>query len=185
MSILTTFRWGRDVRRGDAKSILTVDSFIVKSGKCPDLVAWMDTLGIPSAWNLAYEQWLDTVPYPVKTSFDSTLPTLEDLGLGILRGPLAVNEGKLPIHSSVLGTLAVTKNPFANETSLRFEVKEGVFLNLEIFDALGKLYYHDARFFGEGIGDWKLETPELPHGTLYVRVSTLSGEVETIKLFKE
>lgn len=181
-SILTTFSWFNDVRGRDTKGALAVDSFIVKSGKCPDLVAWMDTLGIPSTWNQAYTEWLDTVDDPVKTPFDSTLPTLEDLGLGILRGQLAVREGKLPSHSFVIGSLIATENPFTNETALRFDLGDGAFLKLEIFDVLGKPVFSDAKFFSQGENKWLLEGKDIPRGELYARVSTLNGEVHTIKL---
>jgi hypothetical protein len=185
VSILTTFSWFNDTRGRDTKGALAVDSFIVKSGKCPDIVAWMDTLGIPSTWNQAYSEWLDSVNDPVKTPFDSTLPTLEDLELGILRGNTSKVADYPYLHPDLIGSLVATVNPFTNETSLRFDVKEGVFLKLEIFDVLGKLYYHDAKFFGEAIGEWKLEGWSLPSGTLYARLTTLSGEVKTIKLIKE
>jgi hypothetical protein len=185
VSILGTFSWFNDERGRDWKGMLAVDSFIRKSGKCPDLNAFLDTAFIPGHWHGAHQAWLDSVDDPAKSPFDSTLPSLEDLGLSILRGNPSKVADYPHQHPDLIGSLVATVNPFTNETSLRFDIKEGVFLKLEIFDPLGKLYYHDAKFFSEGIGDWKLVGRDLPSGTLYARLTTLSGEVKTIKLIKE
>lgn len=179
--ILETFGWFNDVRGKDIKGALAVDSFLVKSGKCPASSKYIDSINIPAGWREIYNEWLDTLQNPSLTPFDSTLPTLEDLDLGILRGQNGAH--LLPIsNSSIIGSLIASENPFTNETSLRIELNDAALLKLEIYDVLGKRLYSDSKFFEAGNENWSIEGKDLPHVQMYARVSTLSGEVKTIKL---
>jgi len=184
-SILTTFTWFNDSRGYDLKGALAVDSFIVKSGKCPDATLFLDTGSIPAGWKELYSRWLDTAQNPSLTPFDSTLPTLEDLDLGILRGPPSDVHILLNPHSSTILSVSVSDNPFKDETKLQIKMNDAALLHLEIYDVLGKRYFTDAKFFESGNGNWAISGKDLPQGILYFRISTLSGEVQTVKLVHE
>ena len=178
-SILHTFTWFNDVRGRDHKGALAIEYFLVKTKRCG--YQYIDSVNIPATWNALYKAWQDTVKNPDLTPFDSTLPSIDDLGLGILRGQSGVNY--LPSsHSSIIGALFATENPFTNETSVRIKLNDAALLKLEIFDVLGKKLYSDSKFFEQGDESWRIDGKDLPHETVYARVSTMGGEVKTVKL---
>jgi hypothetical protein len=84
-AIIGTFQYfpGRGY---DINGSLAVAKYLFESGKCS---LYWDRYA--KAWGPTredqFKHWQDTVSNPESTPFDSTLPTLEDLGLGILRGP--------------------------------------------------------------------------------------------------
>ncbi|MDP4220872.1 MAG: hypothetical protein Q8916_13925 [Bacteroidota bacterium] len=182
--ILSTFRWFNEQRGDDWRGMLAVDSFILRSGKCPGDRLYLDSLVIPGNWHGLYQAWQDTVQDPHLTPFDSTLPSLEDLDLGILRGqPSDVKkfiDSKLGL---MITNVIALHNPFSSKTNIDFTCREAAAVRFEVFDVLGrKCYDVGNRVYDEGENVIVLPGTGLPHGELYGRFSASDGTVRTIKL---
>jgi hypothetical protein len=129
-----------------------------------------------------YELWKDTVQDSIKTPFDTSyVANIDSIGFSILKGPQygAVTPRT---YQPNFTELTASKNPFEDETTLQTSLSEATMLRLEIYDILGKQLYSENRFFTPGEVRWTLDGKSLPRGSLYVRVSTLHGEVKSLKL---
>ncbi|MEP7235199.1 MAG: hypothetical protein ABI778_07875, partial [Ignavibacteriota bacterium] len=115
--ILHTLSWFNDQRGNDDKGTLAILYFLVQTNRCPKATAYYDTVGIPAEWNDVYDKWGDTVVNPILSPFDSTLPSLDDLDLGILRGkPADVKKYFDSKYGAVFSNLITLDNPFSSET---------------------------------------------------------------------
>lgn len=176
----TTFYLFNDPRKGlDFKGLLAVERYIIQSGKCPGFAK--DTI---AAWDACHNIWQDTVSDPPAAPFDSTLPTLEDLDLGILRGP---NSGIVAFNNAVIGpvisNLRALENPFTSETTIAFDCREAVALKFEVYDILGKKVYDGgSHIYDRGANKLVLSGDGLASGILYARFSNPIGFVSTLKL---
>jgi len=126
--------------------------------------------------------WRDTVEDSLKTPLDTTLPSIDQLGLGILRGQSGVVSAS-GTSGSTIEDLSLVENPFHNEAILRYHLNNSAMVHIDIFDALGR------RMVGEGEGykhegDYQIsfDARTWASGTYYLRVSTLSGEVKSLTL---
>lgn len=181
--ILTTFSWFNNIRGRDHRGALAVLNFIVNTNRCPKLTAYYDTIGIPATWNQLYSAWQDSVKDSILTPFDSTLPTLEDLDLGILRGkPADVKNYFDKKYGAIISNIIALENPFSSETKINFTCREAAAIKMEIFDVLGKSYYKTEKVFEQGENQIILPGEGLPHGMLYARFSASDGTVKTIVL---
>ncbi|MEI8133746.1 MAG: hypothetical protein WCH46_01565 [bacterium] len=184
--ILGTFSWFDDLRGDDERGSMAVLKFLVKENKCPNATAYYDTVVIPGGWRDLYSKWLDTARDPVNTKFDSTLPTLEDLDLGILRGkPADVKKYFDTKLGPIMSDISALENPFTSDTKIAFSTREAVAIKMEIFDVLGKRYYSTEKVFDQGENQLIVQGKDLPHGILYARFSASDGTVETVKLRHE
>jgi hypothetical protein len=181
--ILHTFGWFNDQRGRDHRGALTVLYFLVQNNRCPNETAYLDTANIPATWNELYKVWQDSVTDTLKTPFDSTLPTLEDLDLGILRGkPSDVKKFIDTKYGPIISNIIALENPFSSETKIDFTLREAAAIKMEIFDVLGKRYYSTEKVFDQGENQIALPGKDLPHGILYARFSASDGTVKTIVL---
>ncbi len=182
--ILQTLHWFNDQRGNDYRGALAIGYFLVKTNRCPKSTAYMDTVQIPATWNALYNAWSDSVHNPTLTPFDSTLPSLEDLGLGILRGkPADVKKFIDAARGEILSNIIALENPFSSETKIDFTCREAVAIRFEVFDLLGKKVYDGGnRVYDEGLDQIVLPGNGLPHGELFARFSASDGTVKTIKL---
>jgi tetratricopeptide (TPR) repeat protein len=183
--IFTTFQWFNDTRGHDYRGALTLLEYLIDSGKCRAIIPSLmksDT----ATWNQVYTIWSDTVPNPDKAIFDSTLPTLDDLGLGILRGkPAEVKHFNDMMLGPLVSGLYSTPNPFTTETKISFNCREMALLKFEIYDILGKkVYVGSEQVFDKGENTITILGKDLPHGILYGRFVSLDGSAKTIKLRK-
>lgn len=171
----------------DFGGYISIFKYVIESGKCPaEFFPDHDSL-----WRTTrrdeYQFWRDTVTDTLQTPFDTTLPTIDELGLQILRGPqfgdVAVSPSTVD-HDAIV-TLVAKENPFTNEAVLRYTLRSTAALRLEIFDALGKRMYSDAIGF-RGAGEYTSAVPAIgwSRGTYYARLSSLTGGVLTVKLIK-
>jgi hypothetical protein len=184
-ALLSTFYYFEG-RGFDQNGALAVLKFLLDSNKClgilPDLNEnWKHTR------LEQYNIWLDTVGDPRGKSPDTTLPSLEELNLEILRGPqyAAVKNAFTPSTSKKILSLSASENPFTDETTLRFALSDKEYIKVELYDLLGKVVYSDGGLFTEGDGSLRIEGKGIPRGQLYARLSSMGGEVMTIKLVKE
>jgi hypothetical protein len=184
--ILSTFAWFDDTRQQDLRGRLAVAYFLVNENRCPNLTAYYDTLLIPNVWHGIYQKWLDTVADPDHAVFDSTLPTLEDLDLGILRSnPSDVKHFNDVVIGPLISGLNSVPNPFTSDTKISFNCREMALLKFEIYDILGKKVYEGGEHvYDKGENSITLSGNDLPHGILYVRFMLPDGSVNTIKLRK-
>jgi len=140
-----------------------------------------------SVWNTYYKHWQDTVKDKNVTPFDSTLSSLDSIGMGWLRGfQSAVKSGEFTTYRDALGELTATKNPFSDEMELHITPTKPVVAKLEVYDALGRMLWDVP----EGYLDprehlVKINASSWSSGTYYARITTLQGEVKTCKLVKE
>lgn len=184
--ILHTFSWFNDQRGKDWRGNIAVLKFLVSSNKCPKVTAYYDTAAIPATWNELYSVWLDSVKNPTLTPFDSTLPTLDDLDLGILRGkPADVNKYFDTKLGPIMSDIRALENPFTSETKIAFTTREAVAIKMEIFDVLGKRYYSTEKVFDQGENQLIVQGKDFPHEILYARFSASDGTVVTVKLRHE
>jgi hypothetical protein len=84
-----------------------------------------------------------------------------------------------------IGTLAASPNPFGENLELRYELIKSAMVRIDVFDILGKTIYESPQGFKEK-GEHQLTIPtQWTPGTYYIRLSTPSGEIKTVKVIKE
>ncbi len=187
-SILSTFTYFNDKRGYDQNGALAVLKFLLDSHRC---LSWFQNPNPGQLWSKArYDQlkfWQDTVKNPTLTPLDTTLPSLEDLDLQILRGPqyAAVKNGFTPSSLTKIEYLIASQNPFNKETTLHFGLHDAEYMKIEVYDLLGNKIFSDSRLCSEGEAEWRIDGQTLPRGSLYVRLSIMGGEVKTVKLIHE
>lgn len=130
-----------------------------------------------------YDQWLlgDTTK-----PFDTTLHTLEELGLGFL-DTLSADVSSIGQPSErYLGEARLSQNPFTHQTMLHYELLRNGYIALEVFDVLGHSIWQQK---GDGLMQGKyaipIELTDYPSGSYFLRIESGFGEVLTLKLIKE
>ncbi|MDP4231709.1 MAG: T9SS type A sorting domain-containing protein [Bacteroidota bacterium] len=183
--ILHTFQYFEG-RGNDQLGSLAVLQYIKDVHKCS---SWYymrnyDTL-FANTINYVINMWRDTVKDSLKTPLDTTLPSIDELGLGILRGQSKVDATK-GLANDALRDLSLVENPFRTEAILRYRLNHGAMVRVDVYDALGR------QMSGEGEGykhagayQTSFDARSWPSGTYFIRVSTMGGEVQTIKAIKE
>ncbi len=183
--LLSTFNYTTGPRGDDMKGKIAVENFIVATGRCP-LSASYYRSAMKLQWGAVHAKWQDTVKDTLATPFDSTLPTLQQIGFQILLGPQsgAVNYSSLP--TTVLGSISASPNPFASEQMVAYTLNIPATLTVEVFDALGSKVLSQVPSVFTTNGDYTFTLGNsLPSGTYYVRFAVPEGEVKTIKVVKE
>jgi len=119
--------------------------------------------------------------------FDSTLPSLHDLGLdSVLKyaALLGVHDPNMP---SIISNASASPNPVGEGTEIYFSTNREAYVMVRLYNLLGQ----DAgslKFEGvvePGNHEVPLSLAGLPSGTYYARIQTTYGEVQTVKLVKE
>jgi len=182
-AILSTFNYIDPKRGHDINGALAVAKFIMDSHKCEDD---NEDLGKRYANSRLqqYKLWQDTVKNPQLTPYDTTLPTLEELGLEILRGPEMAVKFTPNRSKTILGDLTVTNNPFDRITTLNLTLNQQAYIRFEVFDELGRIVIGDGSgsVLDRGKHQFIVDGGKLNQGLYYARISTLNGEVKTLKL---
>jgi hypothetical protein len=116
---------------------------------------------------------------------DTTLPTLEQIGLGFLLK--SSSPSPISFQSIYLESFISSPNPFIKETTLEFTLNRMAYTTIAIYDELGRLVWGDGKgsSLEAGLHTVHIDGKGLPHGTLYARISTGFGEVKTVKLVHE
>ncbi len=187
LSIIETFTYFEG-RGTDYLGYLSVIKFLKDNHKCPS--HWQFVRDYDKTYRAYVDSvisiWRDTVKNSIKTPLDTTLPSIDDLGLGILRGQNGV-VNLTPISvSTTLGEASLIQNPFHDEDILRYRLNRNAMVRIDVYDALGRKMAGD----GEGYkheGEYRINfnTHSWASGAYYIRLSTMSGEVKTIKLIHE
>lgn len=166
----------------------TVFQFLADSSPCKyvrdDLLRMQKNL----ARNQQYKHWKDTVTDSLKTPFNPGFTTLEALNLTILRGfknGVSIDITK-PFQRNPISEAIVIPNPIKDEMELRYKLTEGALVKVEIYDALGKQMYSMAQGYKpKGDNLQHFDTRTWSSGSYYLRMTTLGGEVKTVKVVKE
>ncbi|MDP4229268.1 MAG: T9SS type A sorting domain-containing protein, partial [Bacteroidota bacterium] len=185
IGLLRTFNFFEG-RGNDYLGSLAVLKYLNDNHKC---LSWYDLKHYDTIYSNTINQvislWRDSVKDSIKTPLDTTLPSIDELGLGILRGPSRVGASSGPV-SETIGNLALVENPFRTEAILRYRLNRGAMVRIDVYDVLGK------QMRGEGEGykheddyEFSFDTRSWASGTYFVRVSTMGGEVQTIKAIKK
>ncbi len=181
--ILSTFKYFDSARGTDVNGSQAVLKYLIENNRCP-----VFTDEFINSWtaNREYqlEHWRDTVKDSLVTPLDTTIPTLEDLDLGILRGPN--QEAVSATHEPHLGELIATRNPFADVLELKYRLAKSGMVRIDVYDLLGRSVYSEGQGYKQD-GEYMLSLQSKPwsSGSYYVRLSTPSGEVKTVKVVKE
>jgi hypothetical protein len=124
----------------------------------------------------------DSIDFPM----DTTLPTIDDLGLQILRGPPAGIQNAPPSPTGI-GALTASENPFDKETIISFQTGEYAYLSFQVFDVLGRVVQggYKGAVQPPGAYNFTVDGTNLSSGVYYARITTLNGETRTIKIIKE
>ena len=126
--------------------------------------------------------------YAISKGYDPThLPPIDSLGLGFLDSTQSsVHTTSNPLSSTYLASFTSNPNPFKDETTLSFVLNRMTYTTVEVFDVLGRKVWGDDHGYSldPGLHTVHIDGASLPSGTLYARVSTGFGEVQTVKLIK-
>ena len=133
-----TFTYSSDENHNEElKSQLAIVQYLMESKKCP-----MDSALLVQAYEMGMElwreRWADTMTVDTNlVKMDTTLPTLEDLDLEILRGPEFASINSDPALQSLLG-VRVVNNPFSTSTEIEYTLGRAAQMELAIYNALGQ-----------------------------------------------
>ena len=186
-AMFKTFAWFNDERGEDINGSNAVLKYLIESGKCTadsnDYYTLIELYNKNRQWQI--QHWKDTVHDSIATPIDTTLPSLEDLGLGILRGN--PNEAVSPASSEEhIGELIATRNPFTDILELKYRLSKGAMTRIDVYDLLGRAVYSEGQGYkAEGEHVLSLQSKGWSSGSYYVRLSSPSGEVKTVKVVKE
>jgi hypothetical protein len=189
-----TYAYGSPIGKaypGEYRTTLAILTYLADSSHCKYIK--YDILGDPASGSpngVLYnyrKHWQDTVKDSIKTPFDSTLPPLDSIGMGWLRGfQRAVKSSAYTTYSNAIGELRAVKNPFTNELELELTTTKPTVAKLELYDALGRMLWSEPQGYLEPMSHrFKIAASEWSGGTYSARVTTLQGEVKTCKVVKE
>lgn len=183
-AIFRTMYWFDDEHGRHQNGTCAIIKFLLEENKCPHATEWL-TNAYTATRESQLNHWRDTVHDSLATPLDTTLPSLEDLGLGILRGnpnsavTTATSEERL-------GELIATRNPFTDVLELKYRLEKSTMTRIDVYDLLGRSVYSEGQGYrqdGEHI--LSLQTNSWVAGSYYVRLSTPGGDVKTVKVLKE
>jgi hypothetical protein len=183
-AIFNTMFWFDDEHGRHQNGTCAIIKFLLEENKCPDATEYFI-----NAYNATRQSqlkhWRDTVQDSLVTPLDTTLPSLEDLGLGILRGN--PNKAVSPATSDQhLGELIATRNPFTDILELKYRLDKSGMVRIDVYDLLGRAVYSEGQGYkAEGEHVLWLQSKAWSSGSYYVRLSSPSGEVKTVKVVKE
>jgi hypothetical protein len=133
-------------------------------------------------WNI----WSDSSRSP--EVFDSTIPTLQQLGLDtllVINGQAGVTFA-LPTPP-IINSASITENPFDNSTSIALSVGREAYITIAVYNVLGVQIAGAgyAGVFEQGSSTIPINMANAPSGAYFVRISTANNETQTLKLTKE
>jgi photosystem II stability/assembly factor-like uncharacterized protein len=83
-------------------------------------------------------------------------------------------------------SFSIFPNPFIEALELHYRLDKSATVRIDIYDVLGRTIYSEGQGYKqEGENLLSIQTKEWASGSYYVRLSTPSGEVKTVKVIKE
>ncbi len=138
-----------------------------------------------------YQWWLDSMVNKdtMANPFDSTIPSLQQVDLEILLGPQnSVQGASSPLTQPALLDATLLDNPMQDEIDVSFEMGRSALITMELRDILGRsvpLTFAKYQFEQPGTHSARIPVPNLPPGTYYLRITTDTGDVITLKVVKQ
>ena len=84
------------------------------------------------------------------------------------------------------GQLFVLSNPFSDVLELKYILSNSAMVRMDVYDLLGRAVYSEGQAYkAEGEYVLTLQSKGWSSGSYYVRLSSPSGEVKTVKVVKE
>lgn len=173
-SIMKTYRYGAS---NIPNASLTIMNYLMTIPACNDAALAQE---YQSTLKSRHDSWLsgDTTKPE-----DTTLPSLDQLGLGFLLNRNASPTAEL-FETPSIEILDASPNPFTAAVELTFSVRRVSHISIGIFDELGRQVWGDevGKSFDPGRHILTIHSHDLPFGTLYARFVTGFAEVRTVKL---
>ena len=146
VSAIISFTFSYLEGRGfDINAGLAVLKYIEDNNRCPGFFTDADEMW-RTGREARYKMWKDTVIDSLATPLDTTLPSLEDIGMDILRGKPASVLHETDVILKRLVSVKASPNPFVNDVALKIDLAASAMLRVDIYDQLGHTMY------GEGQG---------------------------------
>lgn len=173
----------------DYRGERTLDQFVIENGKCPMFTDDFKEDYV-SAYQVQRQRYFDTLKVTTDTNlypFDSTIPTIDELGLGILRQNPNSSVRAIDAPKFSIGSLSASSNPFTQETEITLEMNATSVVRFDLLNELGQTVQSNnvgglGRVTERGKHQIPLNGSDLASGTYYARFSTPYGEVKTLKL---
>lgn len=184
LAIISTFlNYSNTTKSGkDNNGLVVLCRYLLEENKCQNYNTYLiDLVNNIRKGQLSY--WRDTVTDSIKTPIDTSSLSLEELGLGILRGPTG---SVASTNKPYLGELIATRNPFTDILELKYRLDKSAMVRVDVYDLLGRAVYSEGQGYKtEGEHVLSLQSKSWSSGSYYVRLSSPSGEVKTVKVVKE
>lgn len=168
----------------DYRASRALDRFLMDNPRCRwnyDADSTDYSMLLRAQWNY----WSDTSHAP--ELFDSTIPTLHEIGLDTL---LAIS-AKAGVYYEKLGPQIILDarlvgNPTEGGGMLWLSIGREAYLHIGVYDVLGQQVEHAGYdgVFEQGAREVPLGMDHATPGTYYIRLTTANNEVRTIKLVK-
>ena len=184
-NLVGTYRDDSSIYSGDYRDSRAILQYLMNNPRCAASYSGDST----EYWQLLitqYDIWEDTAHG--KAVFDSTVPTMQELGLDTV---LEINAGEdivYPVQTStIILDARLEGNPTDADGMLWLSIGREAYLHIGVYDVLGRqvpnagyqgTFEQDTREIPLGIAN-------APSGTYYVRIQTANNEMQTLKLVKE
>jgi hypothetical protein len=130
-----------------------------------------------------YKIWKDSVRDSLKTPFDTSLKSLDELNLGFLR-QYTNGVASMPSNNEkVISSFTAVKNPFNDEIKLQYSLSDDASIRIDVYDVLGKQMFADGQgYHSAEQSTIKINTKNWMAGTYYARLTTSSNETKSVVL---
>jgi hypothetical protein len=170
----------------DIRSSLAILRFLMGESKCSKYYSDYST-GFTHTRQQQYSIWADTVKDPNHAVFDTTLPSMHDLGLDSVLKDAAMFGIHSPGLKGIMSNVTITPNPVLEGSVITFGLSRETFVHIDLFDLLGNKASSESfeSVLEKGNHSIPFSLHALPSGTYFARIQTTYGEVQTVKLVKE
>ncbi len=180
---LLQVKFVNSIEEPDYRADRAIYKFLMDNPRCAfnitnDSIEYVDLL--ESQWNY----WSDTSHRG--EVFDSTIPTLHDLGLDTLLSFASV-ANYTALGSQIILDARLEGNPSSDGGILWLSIRREAYLHIAAYDLLGR-QVQNAGYqgtFEQGVREVPLGLENAPQGTYYIRIQTANNETRTLKLVKE
>jgi hypothetical protein len=165
---------------------LAILKFLLSDSRCTQYDSEY-SIGYAQARQSEINHWQDTDKDPTHDVFDSTLPSIHDLGLDTLLADAAVGVHYEALGPQIIGNALLIPNPTMGQVSLYLTIEREAYIHVEVFDLLGRQLsgVGYSGVFEPGTREVPLNLSQAPPGSYYLRLSTANNETRTMKLSKE
>ncbi|SRR5579883_213175 len=154
---------------------IAIENYILAHDKC-DSTRFLNDRNGALQWDSEY------------TPRDTVIPSLDSLGLGILRGPEeAVYTSSQNHVDEYLSDIHITENPFTNATEVKFTLADYGLVVFQLFDVLGHEVTTNGigQVLSPGEHSFDIDGSKLASGVYFARLSYHNGDVKTVMIRKK